>query len=291
MAAAATMVDKIVAELLDEGRADGGMDLVGQFADRIPVYLINHLLDVPAEDWGPFVAWSRAIALTSEAQLSTKVLHAGNEALEAMREYFGALVAARRAAPGDDMLSMLATEEVGGERMGTEELLDGLIFLYQAGHPTSTQLIVLAMYSLLRHPDQLARLRADRSLLPMAVEELQRYDGPVQMNDRVALTDLRLFGVDVSQGQLVRLCLGSANRDDERYADADRLDLGRVVTDQLGYGRGLHHCVGATLGQVQARIAIGALLDRAPGMRLTGERIRFLPSAGNRGLVALPVEF
>jgi cytochrome P450 len=291
MAAAAGMVDKIVTELLDGGRADGGMDLVGQFADRIPVYLINHLLDVPQVDWDQFVVWSRAIALTSEAQLTTKVLRAGNAALEGMRDYFTPLVDSRRAAPGDDVLSRLATEEVDGTRMSTEELVDSLIFLYQAGHPTSTQLIALAVYSLLRHPDQLARLRADRSLLPAAIEELQRYDGPVQMNDRVALTDLHLFGIDVSQGQLVRLCLGSANRDEERYPGADQLDIGRTVTDQLGYGHGLHDCVGAMLGRVQARIAIGALLDSAPGMRLTGDRLRFLPSAGNRGLVALPVEF
>jgi cytochrome P450 len=127
--------------------------------------------------------------------------------------------------------------------------------------------------------------------LPNAVEELQRYDGPVQMNDRVALKDLNLFGTDVGRGQLVRLCLGSANRDDDHTFDAERLDIARPVAGQLGYGHGLHHCVGALLGRLQARIAIGALLDSAPAMKLAGDRIRFLPSVGNRGLVALPVEF
>jgi cytochrome P450 len=133
-------------------------------------------------------------------------------------------------------------------------------------------------------------LRSDPSLLPGAVEELQRYDGPVQMNGRVATEEMELFGVPLRKGQLVRLCLGSANRDEAHYADADRLDITRTGIDHLGYGRGIHYCVGDEFGRFQARSALRALLDRGPNLRLAGD-VAWLPSASNRGLATLPVQF
>jgi cytochrome P450 len=289
--AAVPVVDALVNDLLAPGLAAGGLDLVADLADRVPVYLISHLLDLPRADWDPLVEWSRAIALTNEPLLTTKVIRAGEDALQAMYDYFGPLVERRRVAPGDDVLSGLAVAEVDGTRMSTGELLDSLAFLYQAGHPTSTQLMALAVHSLLANPDQLARLRRDPSLIPNAVEELQRYDGPVQMNDRVAVEDAHLFGIDVHKGQLVRLCLASANRDEAHYPKADRLDVTRTVTDQLGYGHGLHECVGAQLGRLQARALLRTLLPAAPGLRPTGAGLRYLPSASNRGLLGLPVAF
>jgi cytochrome P450 len=288
---AGALVDKLVTQLLAEGLRDGGMDLVGQFADKLPVYVINELLDLPRADWDQFVAWSRAISATSEPMLTSKVLQAGKGALEGMYDYLGALVEQRTAAPGDDALSGLATAESDGQRLRREELLDSVIFLYQAGHPTGTGMIALGVHSLLSHPDQLALLRADPSLLPGAVDELQRFDGPVQMNDRVATSDLELFGVPLHRGQLVRLCLASANRDSDWHPDGDRLDVTRTAPEHFGYGHGLHHCVAAALGRLQGRTAIGALLDSAPNLRLTGAKLRFMPSASNRGMVALPVEF
>jgi cytochrome P450 len=284
-------IDQIVDTLLKPALADGGFDLVADFADRIPVYLINHLLGLPPADWDQFVGWSRAIALTSEPQLTTKVLAAGRSAQQAMYDYFRPIAAQRRQFPEDDVLSGLAVTEIDGRPMDDGELLDSIIFLYQAGHPTSTQLIALAVRSLLDNPDELARLRADRSLLGGAVEELQRYDGPVQMNDRIAVADMTLGGFGIAEGELVRLCLASANRDDERYPGAARLDIGRGAGGQLGYGHGLHYCVGAALGRMAAAAAIGALLDNAPGLRQADGRVRFLPSTSNRGLMAFPVEF
>lgn len=282
--------DAIVADLLAAGRGRGGLDVVTDFADRIPVYLINSLLGIPRDDWEPFVAWSHAIALTTEPFLPRPVLREGIAARNALADYLGPLARSRRRVPGLDVISGLATVESSGVRLTDEELVDSLIFLYQAGHPTSTQLIALAVYSLLSAPDQLARLRSDPGLLPGAVDELQRYDGPVQMNDRVASRDLALFGAAVPRGQLVRLCIGAANRDEEQYPAADRLDVGRVAPDQLGYGHGRHSCVGDRLGRQQARAALGALLRAAPGLRFAGVP-RFLPSMSNRGLGELPVLF
>jgi len=289
--AAPQAVRIIVDELLKPARDAGGFDAVADFADRIPVYLINHMLDLPRADWEQFVAWSRAIALTSEAQLTTKVLSAGLDALDALRGYFGPLVAKRRDGDGDDVLTGLAVTEADGQRLSTDELVDSLIFLYQAGHPTTSQLIALGLHSLLRNPGELARLRDNPGLLPGAVEELHRFDGPVQMNDRVAVADFEFLGRGIRKGQLVRLCLGSANRDEERFPDPGRLDLCRELGGQLGYGHGLHACVGDALGRIQARIAIGELLSSAPALRVATEKLRYLPSPSNRGLTALPVEF
>jgi cytochrome P450 len=284
-------VDAIVADLLAPGVDAGGMDLVSGLADRAPVYLISQLLGLPRGDWDLLVEWSRAVALTNEPLLTTKVIAAGEAALQAMYDYFGPLVELRRTDVGDDALSGLAVTEVDGVRLTTGELLDSLVFLYQAGHPTSTHLMSLGVKSLLDHPDQLALLRGDPTLIPNAVEELHRFDGPVQMNDRVALEGIELFGREVHEGQLVRLCLASANRDGAHYRDADRLDVTRTVADQLGYGHGLHECVGARLGRLQARALLRLLLPAAPGLRHTGAKLRYLPSASNRGLTALPVEF
>lgn len=285
------LVASIVADLLDRPAADGGMDAAADFADRVPVYVINALLGMPREDWDQFVVWSRAIAQTSEAFLSRAVLAAGKEALQGMHDYFRPLVESRRKEPGEDLLSALATIESDGVRLEDDLLLDSLIFLYQAGHPTGGQLIALALHSLLRHPDQLDRLRADRSLLSGAVEELQRFDGPVQMNDRVATADQEFAGFELKAGELVRLCIAAANRDPERYPEPDTLDLSRKADGQLGYGRGLHYCIGEQLGRIQTRLAIDGLLDRAPGLRLADEEVTFLPSVSNRGVARMAVLF
>jgi cytochrome P450 len=291
LATSRPVIEKVVAELLAEGVAAGGLDLVGQFADKLPVYVINHLLDLPRADWDQFVVWSRALAATTEPILTTKVLQAGRDAVEGMADYLRPLAEQRATTPGDDVLSGLATVAADGARLSPAELLDSVIFLYQAAHPTGTGLIALGALALLRHPDQLAALRADPSLLPSAVEELHRFDAPAQMNDRVATEDMELFGVPVHKGQLVRLCLASANRDCDWQPHADRLDVTRSDPKHLGFGHGLHYCVAAALGRLQSQAAFGALLDCAPNLRLTDAKLRFMPSASNRGLVALPVEF
>jgi len=290
--AAAPVLAEITGALLAGPRQRGGCDLVADYADRVPVYLTCALLDLPRADWEQFVSWSRAIALTTETFLPRSVLRDGEQARAAMAEYFAPLASRRRRQPGDDVLSGLAVTEEAGRRLTDEELIDSLIFLYQAGHPTSSQLIALAVHSLLANPGELDRLRADPGLLPAAVDELARYDGPVQMNDRVATHDLTLFGVEVTAGQLVRLCIGAANRDDDRYPGAEKLDVGRRASGHLGYGHGLHSCVAAQLGRQQARAAIAALLEHAPRLRLAaGAHPRFRPSMSNRGLTELHVEF
>jgi len=284
------VIETVITDLLTVAAARGGFDAAADFAERIPVYVVNGLLGVPRADWEPFVAWSRAICQTTEPLLSHDMLREGAQAREQMAEYFAPLIRQRRGDPGGDVLSGLLHAESGGVRLTEDELLDCLVFLYQAGHPTGGQLIALAVHSLLRHPDQLAVLRSDPGLLPGAVEELQRFDGPVQMNDRIVLEDVELFGVQLRAGELVRLCVAAANRDGERYPDPHRLDLTRAVDGQLGYGHGLHSCVAAELGRRQVRRALAGLLEHAPRLRLSGEP-QFVRSMSNRALSALPVEF
>jgi cytochrome P450 len=292
MTGAAGAITAIVTDLLDRALRDGGMDVVGQFADRLPVYTINHLLGIPAEAGERFVVWSRAIARSVELHPpTTKAMQAGRDALLDMYDFLGPLVDARRADPGDDVLSALAGQTAGSEAMTRQEILDSVAFLYQAGHLTTTNLIALGVLALLQNPQQWNRLREDRSLLPNAVEEIQRYDGPMQMADRVAIDDVEICGVPAPRGQLIRLCLGAVNRDPALHAEPDRFDIGRPNPRHFGFGHGPHSCLAATLGRLQVRVALAALLDRAPKMRLAGAKLRYLPSVNNRGLVALPVEF
>ncbi len=290
-ARAATITDQAVADLLASKAADGGLDATADYAFPLPVHVISGLLGLPPEDWPKIVPWSNAIAMSSEPMLSPEILDAAKAALEGLKAYFGDQAERRRREPTDDLLTKLATTDHEGQRLSDEELLDSVIFLYQGGHPTTTQLIGLGVLSLLRNPEQLERLRGDPSLLPRAVEELDRFDGPVQMNGRVATEDIEFLGIPVKQGQLVRLCLGSANRDPDQFPEPDRLDITREANGHLGFGKGLHYCVGAELGRFQARAAIGALLERAPGLRLATEDLQWSPSASNRGLMALPVQF
>jgi cytochrome P450 len=267
------------------------MDLVGQFADQLPVRLLNHLLGLPAEDGERFAVWSRAIAQTSELHLTLKVLRAGQEALQSMYDYFGPLVDSRRANPGDDLISALVSEAADGQALTRQEALDSLIFLYKAGHLTTTNLITLGTLALLRNPQQWQRLQADRSLLPNAIEEMQRFDGPIQMADRVTTEDVEIRGVPIRRGQLIRPCLGALNRDPARHPEPDLFDIGRTDPQHFGFGRGVHFCVAAMLGRTLAREAFASLLDRAPKLRLTDAKLRYLPSVNNRGLVNLLVEF
>lgn len=286
---AVPLADGLVKELLDAAAGDGSLDVVRDLADPLPVYLLCDMLAIPRADRDRFVAWSHAVAATTEPLLSEDVLEAGADAVLAMKDYFGKLVDDRRRDPGDDLVSALATTEHDGARLDGDELLDSLIFLFQAGHPTTTHLIALGVHSLLRNPDQLDRLRSDPSLVESAVEELARYDGPVQMNGRTATEDMEFLGVEVRRGQLVRVCLGAANRDPERFPSPNELDVARSDNEHLGFGRGIHYCVAAALGRVMARVALAALLERAPNLALATEDVEFKLSAANRGIVSLPV--
>ncbi|MDH5340758.1 MAG: cytochrome P450 [Rubrivivax sp.] len=280
------LVDGLLDRLADETVPD----LIEHFAAAIPVDVIGNLLDVPAAERGPLRGWSLAILSALEPAPSAEVLARANAATTGFIDYLRALVADRRARPGDpevDVLTRLIQGD-GGERFSEPELLHNCIFLLNAGHETTSNLIGNGVHALMTHRDQLDRLAADPALMPTAVEELLRFESPLQLNNRVTTAPMTLAGVALPAGSFLTLGIGAANRDPAEFPHPDRLDLARKPNRHLAFGHGAHACAGMNVARLEARIAIGALLRRYPRIDLAApprrdRRLRF------RGFSALPV--
>jgi cytochrome P450 len=281
----------LVDGLIDRLQGLAEPDLIEDFAARIPVEVIGNLLDVPAAERGPLRDWSLAILSALEPLPDAAVLARGNAAVEDFKAYLRTLVAARRRHPGDaqfDVLTRLIQGDIGGERLSEIELLHNCIFLLNAGHETTTNLIGNGAHALLAQRDQWQRLLNDPSLLGTAVEELLRYESPLQLNNRLCTEPLRIGGAVLPAGSFITLAIGSANRDPAQFHDPDRLDVARKPNPHLAFGQGAHACAGMNVARLEARIAFGRLLARCPGLQLRDTpqrdpRIRF------RGWRTLPV--
>jgi cytochrome P450 len=267
------------------------MDVIADLAGPLPVTVIAVMLGVPPEDHQRFRAWSNALALTLEPVLPAEVLyHAGQAVLELL-DYFRSLVARKRAAPQDDLLSALIQAEEQGQRLSTDELLANAVLLLAAGHETTVNLIGNGTLALLRNPEQLALLRRSPGLIKEAVEELLRYDAPVQIASRILAEDVNLDGRVLRKGSEVLPVLGAANRDPAQFPDPDRLDLTRQENRHLSFGGGIHYCVGAPLARAEAQIAFGQMVQRFANLKLAEGDLEWRPMAVLRGLKALPVTF
>jgi cytochrome P450 len=218
------------------------------------VIVIAEMLGVPPEDRARFAEWSHARARILEPLVGARERARADAAGEAFDAYFLPIVQARRREPRDDIVSALARAEEAGDALTEREMLTMLRLLLVAGNETTTNLIGNGLLALLRHPDQFAKLRDDPSTIPAAVEELLRFDSPVQTDFRYALADCEVNGFPVRQGQNIVLLLGAANRDPEVFEDPDRLDIGRREGNHLSFGRGIHHCLGAPLARLEGRI-------------------------------------
>jgi len=281
----------LVEGLLDRMAGLATPDLIADFAARIPVEVIGNLLDVPADERGPLQRWSLEILSALEPAPSPAVLETAHAAVTGFLDYLRSLVARRRARPGDpevDVLTRLLHGEHDGERLTEDELLHNCIFLLNAGHETTTNLIGNGLHALLAHPDQLARLVADPALLPTAVEELLRFESPLQLNNRLATAPIELPGATVPAGAFVTLAVGAANRDPEAFAEPDRLDVARRPNPHVAFGHGAHACAGMNVARLEARVAIGRLLARHPRLEPAGVAMRD-PRLRFRGLRTLPV--
>jgi cytochrome P450 len=217
------------------------------------------------------------------------VIERGRRATGEMADFFRRLIEERRRGPGADLLSGLVEAEEAGDRLTEDELLATCILLYVAGHETTVNLIGNGLLALLRHPTELRRLREDPGLLSATIEELLRYDGPVQRVGRIAAVDAEVGGVRIGAGSLVVGLLGAANRDPAQFRDPDRLDLGRDQSRHLAFGSGIHYCLGAPLARLEGQVAIGTLVRRLPALALAVERPVWRPSSTLRGLEGLPV--
>jgi pimeloyl-[acyl-carrier protein] synthase len=264
------------------------VDLVEALAYPLPVLVIADLLGVPAADRDRFQRWSADMADSMDPTTHGPGSESGGAARNELRRYLGTIADERRSEPRDDMISRLVAAEEDGDRLSTDELLDMCVLLLAAGHETTVNLIGNGVNALLDDPDQLRLLRGRPELMETAVEEFLRYDSPVQMNSRVPVEDVELSGSTLRAGQMILILVGSANRDPEEFEDPDRLDVTRPVNHHLAFGRGIHFCLAAPLARMEARIAIGRLLERFPDLRRAGEPTR-RPNPVFRGLATLPV--
>ena len=286
-------ITAITAGLLDAMSTQREVDLLASFAFPLPITVICELLGIPVADRDDFRKWSASII--SDA-VSPEVFEAD---ATAMVRYFRALLAAKRQWPADDLLSALITArekgegEVGGDGLRDNELVSMAFLLMLAGHETTVNLLASGMLALLLNPAELGRLRADPALIGGAVEELLRYVSPVNhATYRVTAEPVEIGGARIGAGEPVIVALSSADRDPSRYADPERLDLGRDSSGHLAFGHGIHYCLGAPLARLEAEIAFGALLDRFGSMRLAvpADSLRWRPSTLIPGLEALPVQ-
>ena len=288
-------IQQIVDETLDRVVARGHMDLIEDFAFRLPVTIICDMLGIPEDHREVFYTSSRnGGRLLDPVPLSPAEIKEANEGNEAARLYFQQLFELRRRSPGDDLTTQLVQAEEDGSKLSNEELTANIILLFGAGHETTVNLIGNGLLALHRNPDQLALLKANPNLMTNAVEEFLRYDSSVQLTGRVALEDIDdLGGKKIPKGESVLCLLGSANRDPAVYPDRpDRLDVTRPNVRPLSFGGGIHFCLGAQLARIEAEVAIATLLRRLPELRLDdAANPEWRPTFVLRGLKTLPASW
>ncbi|KIQ62539.1 cytochrome P450 [Kitasatospora griseola] len=283
-------VQRLAGELVDGLLADGGGDLIAKVAEPLPVAVIAEMLGVPESDRHLLRPWSSDITgmfeLNPDEETARRAVTASLEFSAYLRE----LIRRRREQPGADLISALAQAAEDGQVLSEQEMISTCVLLLNAGHEATVNTTGNGWWALLRNPGELARLRgAVDELLPTAIEELMRYDTPLQMFERWVLEDIEVGGVRIPRGAEVALLFGSANRDPERFADPDRLDLGRADNPHITFGAGIHFCLGAPLARLELTESYGALLRKAPGLTLVREP-EWNPGYVIRGLKELLVE-
>ncbi|MEV0195509.1 cytochrome P450 [Nonomuraea sp. NPDC050691] len=275
-------VRAIAGDLVDAFVEKGGGDLIAEVAEPLPVTVIAEMLGIPESDRHLLRPWSADMCGMYELNPTPEAQHAAVRAAEEFEAYLKVLARERAAAPGDDLISALA----GIDELTDDELAGTCVLLLNAGHEATVNGTGNGWWSLFRHPEELARLRADRSLLPTAVEEVLRYDTPLQLFERWVLEDVEVHGVRIPRGSEVALLFGSANRDPEVFGDPDRLDVGRADNPHISFGAGIHFCLGAPLARIEMVESFGALLDRTSELELVSEP-SWKPGYVIRGLRAL----
>jgi cytochrome P450 len=281
------LVDRLLEGMAERRQAD----IVGDFAAHVPIEVIGNLLAVPRGDRGPLRGWSLAILSALEPAPESETLERGNQAVRDFLDYLQGLVAERRRHPGDvatDVLTRLLEGDTDGERLTETELLHNCIFLLNAGHETTTNLLGNSVHALLTHRGELERLVAQPALIGSAVEEFLRFESPLQLNNRITTAEIEVGGHRFPPGTLLTLGVGAANRDPSQFPAPDRLDLARKPNLHVAFGHAEHACAGMNVARFEARIALGRLVARFPNIDLAGtperdSRVRF------RGFSHLPV--
>lgn len=287
------LVDHLLDRMQDKAKQGLAVDLIEDFASAIPIEVIGNLLGVPVDERGPLRDWSLAILGALEPVLSPEAFERGNLAVKDFIDYLNDLIARRRAAlgnPDTDVLTRLIVGEADGEKLSAKELLHNCIFLLNAGHETTTNLIGNGLVSLIEFPDERQRLLQAPELMRSAVEEMLRFESSNQLGNRITTQSVELGGFAMPEGTRLTLCIGAANRDPEQFADPERFDVGRTPNRHLAFASGSHACAGMSLARLEGQIAIGRLLQRFPRYELAGAptrggRVRF------RGFLHIPVRW
>ncbi|MET9441971.1 cytochrome P450 [Streptomyces sp. NPDC006610] len=282
-------VDALAGDLVDALVEAGGGDLLTDVAEPLPVAVIAEMLGIPESDRAPLRPWSADICgmyeLNPSEETAAKAVRASVEFSDYLRE----LIAERRKRPGDDLISGLIAAHDEDDRLTEQEMISTCVLLLNAGHEATVNATVNGWAALFRNPGQLAALRADHSLVPTAVEELMRYDTPLQLFERWVLDDIEVDGVTIPRGAEIALLFGSANHDDRVFADPGRLDLARTDNPHISFSAGIHYCIGAPLARIELAASMRALLVRAPTLALAEEPVR-KPNFVIRGMEELRVE-
>jgi cytochrome P450 len=286
-------VRALVGELIDSQLPNGHMDLVRDYAYRIPMAMICELLGVPLEDTHQMESWSRQVleSIDEGREVTPEYEARRDAAMLGFCEYFQSLIEARRAISRDDLISRLVEVQRGADDLSDEDIIATAILMFQAGHDTTASLISKGMLALLRHPDQQDRLRARPELIENATEELLRYDTSVQLSVNFAMADVAYEGRTIHEGDSLIILRGAANRDPARFPDPDRLDIERVDIDHHSFGLGAHFCLGASLARLEIQEAVGALVQRIPGMQVDLDKVVYRPSLHLHGLDSMPVRW
>lgn len=292
------LVQRLVDEMLAAAKKQGRMDIITDLANPLPATVISELLGVPATDQRQFKAWSDdiALALSGIDTAATKeelfaLYNLGQRSFLALSDYFRERVIELRRHPQENLLSALAQAEEQGDRLTEDELFANCVLLMIAGHETTTNLIGNGVLALLQNPGQREALSANPDLIVSAVEELLRYDSPVQKMGRIALADIHIAGKQIEKGQLVCFSFAAANRDPEQFESPNQLDIARKPNRHLAFGHGLHYCVGAALARLEGQIAINSILRSLPKLELANEKLEWHRNFTLRGLKSLPVAF
>jgi cytochrome P450 len=282
-------IEQTVDDLLGAVNDASPFDIIQTLAYPLPVIVIAAMLGIPPEDRDRFKVWSDDLARTLEPTMSAREGQRAVQSVRELKSYFSTIIDERRRQPRSDLISDLVAVEIEGDKLSHDELLALLILLLVAGNETTTNLIGNGLLALLRHPQQFQRLRENPALIDSAVEELLRYDSPVQTDSRIALTDIVIRGRQIKKGDVLLLLIGAANRDPDMFANPDQLDIARSENSYISFGRGIHHCLGAPLALLEGQIAFRKLIEHFADIRIAATP-RFRDHVVLRGLRSLWVE-
>ena len=284
-------VVELVDRLLNDCAKAGGMDLIKDFAFALPVEVVCAMLGIPPAEREPLQRWSNAILTPLEPVATPEMIARGNRAVTEFKAYLKDVLADRRRHPeryGEDVMAELLAAEEDGDRLSETELVQNCIFLLNAGHETTTNLVGNGVNALLDFPNQLKRLQEQPELIDSAIEEMLRFDSPLQIGNRGVSEAIEIGGVTMPPGTQIMTSIGGANRDPAQFPDPDRFDIARAPNRHVAFAAGIHACLGAPLARMEGRIAIGQLVERFPDLRRAGDVVRG-GRARFRGLASLPV--